>query len=67
MTLSVRIDRLVLDPRALPPAHVPAFRAALAEALGRLQLGAAAPRPGGRVDDLAERTAQAIHARIAPP
>jgi hypothetical protein len=66
MTIRLHIERLVIDPRTLVPEHVPRFRAALAEALGRLHSPPAepAPRPRDAVARLAERTAQSIHQRV---
>jgi hypothetical protein len=67
MTIRVHIERLVVDPRTLAPEQVPRFRAALAEALGRLHSPPTetAPRPRDAVARLAERTALSIHQRVA--
>jgi hypothetical protein len=67
MTIKLHIERLVVDRGALAPEQVGRFQVALAEALGRLHKPPAepAPRPRDAVGRLAQRTAQAIHNRMA--
>ena len=67
MTIKLNIERLVVDRDALAPDQVARFQIALADALGRLHAPPAepAPRPRDALGRLAQRTAQAIHNRMA--
>jgi hypothetical protein len=67
MTIKLHIERLVADRSVLAPDQVGRFQTALGEALGRLHAPPRepAPRPRDAVGRLAERTARAIHNRMA--